>query len=286
MAEARCPASCGELIQGWILGGEKLISCPINWFSTVSVTDGCPDDLERPRMRQMLKAVLAYFDQPADMARGLHISFDSTIPVSKGLASSTADIAATALATARHLGETLDETTIANLCVRLEPTDSTVFHQLTLFDHQTAATQISYDWQPCVDILLLESPNTLNTEDYHRRHRLPALQASAASLMQAWQLFTQAAEHHDYALLGQSTTLSAKASQHLVVKPDFSTLLDLVEDLDLYGLNVAHSGSVVGLLLDRQRHDVEQLYWQLRQRKIHQNYPNQYLLTMVPGGVR
>ncbi|WP_306586191.1 GHMP family kinase ATP-binding protein [Hafnia paralvei] len=286
MAEARCPASCGELIQGWILGGEKLISCPINWFSTVSVTDGCPDDLERPRMRQMLKAVLAYFDQPADMARGLHISFDSTIPVSKGLASSTADIAATALATARHLGETLDETTIANLCVRLEPTDSTVFHQLTLFDHQTAATQISYDWQPCVDILLLESPNTLNTEDYHRRHRLPALQASAASLMQAWQLFTQAAEHHDYALLGQSTTLSAKASQHLVVKPDFSTLLDLVEDLDLYGLNVAHSGSVVGLLLDRQRHDVEQLYWQLRQRKIHQNYPNQYLLTMVSGGVR
>lgn len=286
MAEARCPASCGELIQGWILGGEKLISCPINWFSTVSVTDGCPDDLERPRMRQMLKAVLAYFDQPADMARGLHISFDSTIPVSKGLASSTADIAATALATARHLGETLDETTIANLCVRLEPTDSTVFHQLTLFDHQTAATQISYDWQPCVDILLLESPNTLNTEDYHRRHRLPALQASAPSLMQAWQLFTQAAEHHDYALLGQSTTLSAKASQHLVVKPDFSTLLDLVEDLDLYGLNVAHSGSVVGLLLDRQRHDVEQLYWQLRQRKIHQNYPNQYLLTMVPGGVR
>lgn len=286
MAEARCPASCGELIQGWILGGEKLISCPINWFSTVSVTDGCPDDLERPRMRQMLKAVLAYFDQPADMARGLHISFDSTIPVSKGLASSTADIAATALATARHLGETLDETTIANLCVRLEPTDSTVFHQLTLFDHQTAATQISYDWQPCVDILLLESPNTLNTEDYHRRHRLPALQASAPSLMQAWQLFTQAAEHHDYALLGQSTTLSAKASQHLVVKPDFPTLLDLVEDLDLYGLNVAHSGSVVGLLLDRQRHDVEQLYWQLRQRKIHQNYPNQYLLTMVSGGVR
>lgn len=286
MAEARCPASCGELIQGWILGGEKLISCPIDWFSTVSVTDGCPDHLERPRMRQMLKAVLAYFDQPADMEQGLHISFDSTIPVSKGLASSTADIAATALATARHLGETLDETTIAKLCVRLEPTDSTVFHQLTLFDHQTAATQISYDWQPCVDILLLESPNTLNTEDYHRRHRLPALQASAPSLAQAWQLFTQAAEQHDYALLGQSTTLSAKASQHLVVKPDFSALLDLVEDLDLYGLNVAHSGSVVGLLLDRHRHDVEQLYWQLRQRKIHQNYPNQHLLTMVPGGVR
>ncbi|CFR09183.1 GHMP kinase [Yersinia kristensenii] len=286
MAEARCPASCGELIQGWILGGEKLISCPVNWFSTVSVTDGAPGCHERPRMRQMLRAVLAYFDQPADTARGLHIDFDSTIPVAKGLASSTADIAATALATARHLGETLEEATLAALCVSLEPTDSTLFRQLTLFDHQTAATQISYDWQPKVDILLLESPHILNTEDYHRRHRQTALLASAASLERAWQLFTQAAERHDNALLGQSTTLSAQASQHLLVKPDFPALLALVEELDLYGLNVAHSGSVVGLLFDRQLHDIEQIYWQLHQRNISQNYPRQHLLTMVPGGVR
>ncbi|WP_145539656.1 GHMP kinase [Yersinia kristensenii] len=286
MAEARCPASCGELIQGWILGGEKLISCPVNWFSTVSVTDGAPGCHERPRMRQMLRAVLAYFDQPADTARGLHIDFDSTIPVAKGLASSTADIAATALATARHLGETLEEATLAALCVSLEPTDSTLFRQLTLFDHQTAATQISYDWQPEVDILLLESPHILNTEDYHRRHRQTALLASAASLERAWQLFTQAAERHDNALLGQSTTLSAQASQHLLVKPDFPALLALVEELDLYGLNVAHSGSVVGLLLDRQLHDIEQIYWKLHQRNISQNYPRQHLLTMVPGGVR
>ncbi|WP_145572039.1 GHMP kinase [Yersinia bercovieri] len=286
MAEARCPASCGELIQGWILGGEKLISCPVNWFSTVSVSDGAPSGHERPRMRQMLAAVLAYFDHPAEMARGLSIRFDSTIPVAKGLASSTADIAATAQATARHLGETLDEAALAALCVTLEPTDSTLFQQLTLFDHQTAATQISYDWQPQLDILLLESQNILNTEDYHRRDRQPALLASAASLARAWQLFTQAAERRDCSLLGQATTVSAQASQRLLVKPDFAALMKLVEELDLYGLNVAHSGSVVGLLLDRQRHDVEKIYWQLQQRNITQNYPNQHLLTMVPGGVR
>lgn len=286
MAEARCPASCGELIQGWILGGEKLISCPVNWFSTVSVSNGAPSQHERPRMRQMLAAVLAHFGLPVEMARGLHISFESTIPVAKGLASSTADIAATALATARHLGETLDEAALATLCVNLEPTDSTLFQRLTLFDHQTAATQISYDWQPNLDILLLESPHILSTEDYHRRDRQTALLASAATLEQAWQLFAQAAAQHDCSLLGQATTLSARASQHLLVKPDFAALLALVEELDLYGLNVAHSGSVVGLLLNRQRHDVEKLYWQLQQRGITQHYPRQHLLAMVPGGVR
>ncbi len=59
------------------------------------------------------------------------------------MASSTADIAATAVATAHHLGHLLDEPTLARLCVALEPTDSTLFRQLTLFDHNTAATQIA-----------------------------------------------------------------------------------------------------------------------------------------------
>jgi uncharacterized protein involved in propanediol utilization len=40
-------------------------------------------------------------------------------------------------------------------------------------------------------------------------------------------------------------------------KPGFDALLELVESAGLYGLNVAHSGSVVGLLLDRRRHDVD-----------------------------
>lgn len=38
VAVAQCPASCGELIQGWILGSEKLVSCPVDWYSTVAVT--------------------------------------------------------------------------------------------------------------------------------------------------------------------------------------------------------------------------------------------------------
>lgn len=286
MAEARCPASCGELIQGWILGGEKLISCPVDWFSTVSVTDGKPGLHERPRMRRMLETVVAHFGHPADTTRGLHIDFTSTIPVAKGMASSTADIAATALAAARHLGETLDEATLAALCVRLEPTDSTLFRQLTLFDHQTAETAISCDWLPAIDILLLESPQTLDTADYHRRDRRQALLHHAGELERAWQLFRSAVATENRHRLGEACTLSAIASQQTLSKPAFNALLDVVEANGLYGLNVAHSGSVVGLLLDRRRHDVEKVNRQLHQRAITRYYPIQYLLPMIAGGVR
>ncbi|SUG77423.1 propanediol utilization [Salmonella enterica subsp. enterica] len=70
----------------------------------------------------------------------------------------------------RHiiLGHSLDETTLAQLCVSIEPTDSTVFHQLTLFDHNNAATQIACEPPPPIDLLVLESPVTLRTQDYHR----------------------------------------------------------------------------------------------------------------------
>ncbi|EHD22396.1 MULTISPECIES: GHMP kinase [Brenneria] len=286
MAEARCPASCGELLQGWILGGEKLISCPVDWFSEVAVTDGAPGLTERPRMRRMLQAVLAHFGQPADGGRGLHIDFSSTIPVAKGMASSTADLAATALATARHIGQTLDEAALAALCVRLEPTDSTLFRQLTLFDHQTAATAISCDWQPRMDILLLESPLTLNTLDFHRRDRRQALLDNADALERAWRRFRRAVERREPHGLGEACVISAGASQRTLPKPAFGDLLDLVETSGIYGLNVAHSGSVVGLLLDGRYHDVDKLRWQLRQRGITRHYPVQHLLSMVAGGVR
>ena len=104
MSVARCPGSCGELIQGWILGSEKLVSCPIDWYSTVEVCDGIPRADERPLTRAMVEALLVHFGFPQALSPTLRIEVDSTLPIAKGMASSTADIAATAVAAAHHLG--------------------------------------------------------------------------------------------------------------------------------------------------------------------------------------
>ncbi|MDR3105733.1 MAG: L-threonine kinase [Yokenella regensburgei] len=285
MAVAQCPASCGELIQGWILDSEKLISCPIDWYSTVEVRSGAPLADERPLSRAMINQVLALFHYPVKMSQSLRLEIHSTIPIAKGMASSTADIAATAVATAHHLGHTLDEATLAKLCVALEPTDSTIFRQLTLFDHNDASTQEACAAQPKIDVLVLESPETLRTEDYHRTPRRAGLLAGAPMLKQAWEKVRLACASHDPILLGEAATLSAIASQPLLPKPHFSTLLDVAEACDLYGINVAHSGSVVGLLLDRRKHDVEQVRWHLGKKHLTAHWPEQHLLTMVEGGV-
>lgn len=285
MAQAQCPASCGELIQGWILGSEKLVSCPVDWYSAVEVTTGAPRPNERPLTRAMVRQLLTHWQLPAELSQTLRIECHSTIPVAKGMASSTADIAATAMATARHLHQPLDEQTLAALCVALEPTDSTLFSCLTLFDHNTADTQIPCNGLPQTEILLLESPLTLTTADYHRLPRQQILQDNAAALDKAWNKLQQACVHNDATLLGEATTLSAIASQALLPKPAFTTLLGLVERCDLYGLNVAHSGSVIGLLLDSHHHDVDRVRGWLKEMNLLAHWPQNYLLRMVAGGV-
>jgi L-threonine kinase len=286
MAEARCPASCGEFIQGWIDGGEKLVSCPIDWFSTVNVCESATFYPERPRMRQMLERVVAHFGYPSSFANSLSITLESTIPIGKGLASSTADIAATAVATARHLGEELDEPTLAALCVQIEPTDSTVFRRLTLFDHLNAHVQIPCPTAPALELLVLEGNTTLLTEDYHRHNREPALINSAEVLDNAWLRLQRSCEQRDVRLLGEAATMSAIASQQLLEKPMFNNILRIVEAFGLYGLNVAHSGSVVGLLLNSSKHDYQKIIWQIEQLAIDVHYPRQHLVKMIEGGVR
>lgn len=286
MSVARCPASGGELIQGWILGSEKLVSCPIDWFSTVEVREGVPLVNERPLARAMVNTLLARWGYPPTLSQALRIEIDSTIPVAKGMASSTADIAATAVATAHHLGHSLSESELATLCVSLEPTDSTLFHALTLFDHHHAQTQIACAPAPHFDLLVLESPVQLRTADYHRLSRRTTLEANAEVLQQAWDKVQTACTGNNPSLLGEAATLSAVASQALLPKPGFTALLSLVERCGLYGLTVAHSGSVVGLMLDRRYHDVDYLHWALAQRDLVAHWPQRHLLASVNGGVQ
>nr|WP_153687581.1 L-threonine kinase [Citrobacter portucalensis] len=267
------------------MGSEKLVSCPVEWYSTVEVTSGSPLTDERPLSRAMVERLLLHWQYPAQMSQDIRIDVQSTIPVAKGMASSTADIAATAIATAQYLGHQLDESTLAQLCVSLEPTDSTVFRQLTLFDHNDASTQIACEAQPQLDLLVLESPETLLTADYHRTPRQSGLLAGAPALKRAWEKVQEACISQNPYRMGEAATLSAIASQLLLPKPNFDSLLALVEECDLYGVNVAHSGSVVGLMLDRKRHDVDYIKWMLKQKKLTEHWPEQHLLRMVTGGV-
>lgn len=286
MAEASCPASCGELIQGLINGSEKLISCPIDWYSTIEVKQGSAHQFdERPLMRRALKATLKHLQIDESWHQKLSIRFNSTIPVAKGMASSTADIAATAVATARHFEQELSSQALAQICTSLEPSDSTFLHQLSLFDHNRGEIHQQFEWVPDLDVLIFESPTQLNTADYHRIPRQQRLKQNENRLANAIRLFEQAIQTKDITLFGKACTLSAIASQNILMKPGFEQFQLLIEKFDLPGMVVAHSGTVVGLLCSSLHHDCDAILAAVHCDVLQAQYPTRHVKKIISGGI-
>lgn len=287
MAKARCPGACGELIQGWLYDSEKLISCPIDWYSTVEV--GSKRDLSHNAGKMANHAflnTLQFLQQPTELADELAVHVDSTIPQARGMASSTADVAATIMATAHHFHYELSTAELASICTQIEPTDSTIFNQVSLFDHHKGTLIESYGQiQRPIPILVLQSSMHLHTADYHHMQRFEQLKASATQLEKARKLLQSAIRENDPALLGEASTLSAIESQRILPKPLFASLLDIVERQGLLGINVSHSGSAVGILYDDNRHDIQKVVRSIEQIDRLNFYQTKHYQSIIPGGV-
>ncbi|MBC1421693.1 propanediol utilization protein [Listeria seeligeri] len=285
--KAKCPASCGELLQGWIEGSEKLISYPINWFSEVTLSDKLiVNKTGNTKAWLAFQQTCEYFGVPENERPRVSLQVKSTIPVAKGMASSTADIAATIGVTASWLQQKITETEIAKLCLRLEPTDSTIFQTLTLFDHLKGTTIRSTDWLPKLGVVVLEPLTILETALFRQESHRNQLLQNEASLARGFALFEQAIRQQKVDLLGVAATISAESNQAILPKPFFKEMLEVVEKLDLPGLNVSHSGTVVGLLYEQQKTDPLEILFELERRYVTTFYSRYYFREWTTGGVQ
>lgn len=285
--KAKCPASCGELLQGWIEGSEKLISYPINWFSEVTLSDKLiVNKTGNTKAWLAFQQTCEYFGVPENERPRVSLQVKSTIPVAKGMASSTADIAATIGVTASWLQQKITETEIAKLCLRLEPTDSTIFQTLTLFDHLKGTTIRSTDWLPKLGVVVLEPLTILETALFRQESHQNQLLQNEANLAQGFALFEQAIRQQNVDLLGIAATISAESNQAILPKPFFKEMLEVVEKLDLPGLNVSHSGTVVGLLYEQQKTDPLEILFELERRYVTTFYSRYYFREWTTGGVQ
>ena len=284
---AICPASCGELIQGWINGGEKLISYGINCYSRVTLQEGFKDN-ERgySKSYNMVGKVLQYYGYKEADGKNFALKIDSDIPVGKGMASSTADLAATALATATFLGKEISEAEIASLCIQIEPTDSIVFSNITLLDHLYGRTIQGFGTFPAAKVLLLEGKGTINTIDFRRTNRELSLRKNEALLQKAMVSFEKGIMNTDLKELGKASTISALANQEILYKEGIEKLQEECQRLGAAGINVAHSGTVVGILYSDTDFDVEKFKSVINQRPYMRNYSSIKDYITVAGGAK
>ena len=254
IASASVPGSCGEFVQGILDGHNFLISCPIDMYSTATVTIvngrgrvyGAP---EAPKARRTVELTLARF-QRSDVDVCLRL--ENPLPSGKGMASSTADIAASAAATAKALDEcaAMNPSDITRLALEIEPTDSVSYPGITMFDHKRGNLIKMLGNIPPMRIAVLDFGGTVDTVAFNRTNRNPILNRNQSVFLEAISLIESGIKDRNPRDIGAGAVLSAIANQEVLFKPQLDDVLRLAEDVGAVGVNVAHSGTVIGMLFD------------------------------------
>jgi L-threonine kinase len=276
--------ACGELVQGMVDGKYFLITCPINISAEVTVTLVPGGRFQGPPGKsKALAAARLTMARLGEKQWGARLTINNPLPPGKGLASSTADVAAAAAATARALGAELSLEEIKRIALAIEPSDGTFLPGIVLFDHLRGEFWESLGEPPPLAILIVDLGGTVDTILFNRRRDLMALnRAKEGAVRRAVALVREGLASGRVELIARGATLSALANQEILHKPELETLVELATGLGALGVNVAHSGTVAGILYRPGEVDSDEL-----ERKIRAVFPYVHFIraTMTGGGV-
>ncbi len=260
-AAVKLPGTCGELVQGTLNGTPFHVSCPVDMFSRVEVElSDESSTLDHPVASPKAAAALrAFLEQRGLAGMGGRITINSDLPRSKGMASSTADVAGVIYAASQALGLEVTPQEVARLALGIEPTDASLFPNIALFDHRHG--QLLEELGPCpaMEIIVLDFGGEVDTMAFNRIDCSDILQQTEPQVTEALGLVREGLATGDLLLIGQGATLSAFANQLILFKPQLERVLMAAEEVEALGVNVAHSGTVIGVLLDPTWHDAEEV---------------------------
>jgi len=262
----RCSAQYGELFQGQIGNGNGeyhrcLVSLPCNKLASTVTFTPCPgkplevSPAHKQKSRTGVELTLAYFG--LESIGGI-IKVESNIPEAKGYGSSTADCVAAVIAAANAVGNALVEPEIAKLVVQAEvASDNLMFRSAVLFAHREGIVLTDYEKEiPSLEVLGLDTADDVLVETLEFP---PAVytQKQISVFEELSKALCRAIRTDDLGLLGEVATASASINQEFLPKRMFSEVRQIVQYAGALGISVAHSGTVLAILLDHGRHNFE-----------------------------
>ena len=266
---AKAPGSCGELVQGTLNGESFHISCPISLYSQVKVILNSKSRIigpsDRWKTKEAIKKTLKFLGKEV---LGANFEIDSKIPLGKGMASSTADIGAASLAIAHALGEKIPSQEIARIALSIEPTDGTLFEGITIFDHRNGALFKFLGKAPDIEILVIDLGGEVDTLQFNRRDLTRINRGREKEVKEALKLVEKGIREKNPRLIAQGATISAFSNQRILYKPALDRVWKISQEAGALGINIAHSGTVVGILAEPNRVNFTELKNSLQGRGI------------------
>ena len=294
-ATASAPGTCGELVQGMTGGAHFLVTCPINQFSraTVTLRAGGSSNAEPdvsgidhlPKARQAVSTALSEFAPRMGIAvLSAEVAIANPIPAGKGMSSSSADITAAIGAVGTAAGQPFPPESIARIALSVEPTDGVMFPGIALFDHRCGSMAESLGPPPPMEVIVIDTGGTVDTLEFNRVDRTPMWDKVASRTEEALELVREGVRRGDPALVGRAATISALAGR----PPDKAEWVEraaaFAEEQSAAGINVAHSGTVVGILLDARQRRSKPVYRRALQAFTEAESVQHF--RVIGGGVR
>ncbi|WSG28443.1 kinase [Streptomyces europaeiscabiei] len=243
----------GELLQGVLPGGEDfLVTLPIARWSVATFRsdpaarglDVVPD--HKHKARRLLSMILD--DHPVPV--GGVLVLESTLPEGKGFASSSADLVATARAVGNALGIPMPPTRIESYLRRIEPTDGVLYDGIVAFDHRRVELRRALGALRPMSVVGIDEGGTVDTVAFNRLPK-PFSDADREEYARLLARLTEAVRDGDLAGAGAVATRSAVLNQALRPKRTLERMIALCEETGGLGVVVAHSGTSLGILVDR-----------------------------------
>ena len=285
-ATVRAPGVCGELAQGVMDGVHFLVTCPVDFYSRVKVdiySGGpgveAPEDCDKAAAA--VRRTLSHLKNSKVLAR---LTINNPIPRGKGMASSSADLAAAIAATGLALGQELTPDRIAQIALSIEPTDGIMIPGVALFDHRAGSIRESLGPPPPMEIVALDLGGTVDTVQFNMVDRFQRGKAVDEQTTEALRLLRQGIANQDPALVGQGASISAEASQNVLAKPRLAEVKEFAESVGAVGINVGHSGTIMGVLLDARERRGKSTYH--KAKEVFPDAHEVYHFRLLGGGVQ
>ncbi|WP_306319158.1 MULTISPECIES: kinase [unclassified Streptomyces] len=243
----------GELLQGQLpeKNGDFLVTLPVaRWTRVVFRPD--PRRAEPrvwPAHKTKALRLLRMICADAGHAAGGQLTIRSAIPEGKGLASSSADLVATARAVGRALGIPMPARRIERYLARIEPTDGVLYPAIVAYHHRTVSLRGTLGSLPRMSVVGVDEGGVVDTVDFNRAPK-PFTGADRREYARLLGDLSTAVRLGDLATVGDIATRSAVLNQPVSPKRWLEPMREICRDVGGLGIAVGHSGTTLGILLD------------------------------------
>ncbi|MEV7612040.1 kinase [Streptomyces sp. NPDC089799] len=245
----------GELLQGVLPEEDQdfLVTFPIERWTTAVFRPnaGSHEVTVRPAYKEKSRLLVKHMLEDLEVPWGGELTLHSDLPVGKGFASSSADLVASARAVADALGRPLDAESIEGYLRCIEPSDGVMYPGVVSFYHRSVRLKEELGVLPPLTILAHDQGGEVDTLGFNQIPK-PFDHEDKLEYSRLLAVLGAAVREGDLRTVGQVATKSAFMNAKLRPHAALSAMERVCREVDGLGLVLAHSGTMLGILLPEQ----------------------------------